>query len=158
MKARIEQPQADARFLKHTWLIPRLVQVLTVLAAFWSAAEAYAETKLDFWHSYTHQPDGVIHYSFHIANYKRGLFFGSCGPSTRSLQWGYDVDLAGGGPTYATNQVAVSLDGKKVEVVSGTIRIDLKQREASIDLRVKVDGAVINFLGNGIHHVGKAKS
>src|SRR5260370_24175421 len=97
---------------------------LSLLGSIWLAAEAHAETKLDFWHFYTHQPSGVTHYSFHIANYKRGLFFGSCGPSTRWLQWEYDVDLAGNGPVYEKRQVALTTEGKHVEVISGSITID----------------------------------
>jgi hypothetical protein len=118
---------------------------------------AQAETKLDFWHSYVHQPSGVTHYSFQIARYKRGLFFGSCGPSTRSLQWEYDIDLTGTGPLYHKQQVTVTSEGKKVEVVSGTITIDFKQNQATIDLQLKVSGADLPFQANGTHPILKMK-
>src|SRR5260370_23519409 len=114
---------------------------LSLLGSIWLAAEAHAETKLDFWHSYAHQPSGVTHYSFHIANYKRGLFFGSCGPSTRSLQWEYDVDLAGSGPVYEKPQVYITCEGKQIEVFSGTVTFEPNQRQAQIYLRVKSRGA-----------------
>ena len=140
-----------------SWRI-QLIRWACVFAATSSVQLAYGETKLDFWHSYTHQPSGVIHYSFHIANYKRGLFFGSCGPSTRSLQWDYDIDLAGNGPTYEKEKMTITSEGKKVDVVSGTITIDPDQREARIDLRVRIGTQTNDFRGNGTHRVVKLKS
>ena len=118
---------------------------------------ARAETKLDFWHSYIHQPSGVVHYSFQIAHYKRGLFFGSCGPSTRSLQWEYDIDLAGKGPVYQKEQVAITSEGKPVEVRSGNITVSPKAGEAAINLRVRLSGAELEFMGNGTHAIKKLK-
>jgi hypothetical protein len=118
---------------------------------------ARAETKLDFWHSYVHQPSGVVHYSFQIASYKRGIFFGSCGPSTRALQWEFDIDLAGTGPVYNKDQINVTSEGQKVEVVAGNIALDSTQREATISLRVKASGTEIEFAGNGKHRIIKLK-
>jgi hypothetical protein len=120
-------------------------------------ASAMGETKLDFWHSYVHQPSGVIHYSFQIASYKRGLFFGSCGPSTRSLQWEYDIDLAGPGPVYGKDQIKVTSDTKPVGVVSGTIRYDAKRDVAALDLRVQSASGESAFPGNGAHSIKKIK-
>lgn len=127
-----------------------------------AATNAQAGTELDFWHSYTHQPSGVTHFSFHIANYKRGLFFGSCGPSTRSLQWEYDVDLAGAGPVYKGEQITLRQEGKQVPVASGTISVDAQQQHATIDLRTTQPGTnspagATNFLGNGTHRIRKLK-
>src|SRR5512135_3553561 len=101
--------------------LPQCVLFLCFLSA---AANAQAGTELDFWHSYTHQPSGVVHFSFHLANYKRGFFFGSCGLATRSLQWEYDVDLAGAGPRYTSDQITLRREGKEVSIVSGTINLD----------------------------------
>ena len=115
------------------------------------------ETKLDFWHSYVHQPSGVIHYSFQIASYKRGLFFGSCGPSTRSLQWEYDIDLSGPGPVYEKDQIRITSDTKPIGVVSGTIRYDAKRNEAALDLRVQSSPGESAFPGNGTHSIKKIK-
>ena len=118
---------------------------------------APAETKLDFWHSYLHQPSGVIHYSFQIASYKRGLFFGSCGPSTRSLRWEYDIDLTGAGLVYQKDAIRITSDLKNVEIVSGTITVDQKRNEAAIDLQIKSGGNTVGFTGNGTNHIVKIK-
>ena len=99
----------------------------------------------------------MIHYSFQIANYKRGIFFGSCGPSTRSLQWEYDIDLAGPGPVYENQQISITSDAKPVEVVSGTVRVDQKRGETTIDLRVRSTSGELSFLGNGTHRINKIK-
>src|SRR5438105_12438651 len=101
--------------------VGRFARLLIAIVTMLSASPARAEAKLDFWHSYTHQPSGVIHYSFQIASYKRGLFFGSCGPSTRSLQWEYDIDLTGPGPVYQADQISMTSDLKKVPIGSGTL-------------------------------------
>jgi hypothetical protein len=127
-----------------------------------SAAPARAGTELNFWHFYIHQPDGVAHFSFHIASYKRGLFFGSCGPSTRSLQWGYDVDLAGPGPRYSADQITVREDGKPLSVASGTIAIGSSQQHATIQLQITQAGTIqpgssTSFPGNGTHRIQKIK-
>jgi hypothetical protein len=114
-----------------------------------------AGTELDFWHSYTHQPSGKSHYSFHIANYKRGLFFGPCGPSTRSVQWEYDVDLTDNGPVYQKDQIAIKAEGKPFAVAAGTISIDAKQQNAKIDLQIGRDGTTTNFVGNGTWRIKK---
>jgi hypothetical protein len=135
----------------------RLLQLAIILAAGSFTHFAHAETKLDFWHSYVHQPSGVIHYSFQIASYKRGLFFGSCGPSTRSLQWEYDIDLAGTGPVYQKDQIAITSEGKTVEIVSGTIMIEPKRNEATLGLQIKSSGTNLTFPGNGTHRVVKLK-
>jgi len=136
----------------------RLVQIAIGACLLSTPLGAPAATELDFWHSYTHQPSGITHYSFHIANYKRGLFFGSCGPSTRSLLWSYDVDLAGTGPSYRTNQIALTIDGKSFPVLSGTIAIDLKQEKVIIDLQVERNGSAAPFVANGVHRINKSKS
>jgi hypothetical protein len=143
--------------------MPRCKPVPLVLLAwvFCSALPARAGTELDFWHSYVHQADGATHFSFHIANYKRGLFFGSCGPSTRSLQWGYDVDLAGPGPRYTADQITLRVDGKPVSIASGTIAVDLNQQQATIQLQITQSGTnqpvtSTNFPGNGTHRISKA--
>jgi hypothetical protein len=119
---------------------------------------AQAGTELDFWHSYNHQPGGIKHYSFHLANYKRGIFFGSCGVSTRSLQWAYEVDLAGTGPYYTADQVTLTMEGRKVLVASGTIVLDDRHQQATINLKVLRQGTnqtavATDFLGNGAHTI-----
>ncbi len=127
-----------------------------MLALLFTPQSARGETKLDFWHSYI-QPNGVLHYSFQIASYKRGIFFGSCGPSTRSLQWEYDIDLAGKGPVYQKEQIVITSEGKPIEVLSGTITVDPKLNDATINLRVKVSGTGLSFPANGLHRIRKPK-
>lgn len=119
-------------------------------------ASALGETKLDFWHSYV-PPNGSIHYSFQIARYKRGLFFGSCGPSTRSLQWAYNIDLAGPGPVYNKEQITITSDLKRLDIVSGTVKIDLQQSEATLNLRVRSSSGESDLPANGTHSIKKLK-
>lgn len=130
---------------------------LTLLSLVFSLNITRAETKLDFWHSYKHQPSGVIHYSFQIANYKRGLFFGSCGPCTRSLQWEYDIDLAGAGPVYEKDQIKITSETKSVDVISGSVRVDPKRNEAILNLQVRSEIGVLAFRGNGTYAIEKVK-
>ncbi len=138
-------------FARGLWLSRVVLLTLVVLAS-----EAQAGTELSFWHSYT-PPAGEIHFSFHIANYKRGLFFGSCGPSTRSLQWAYDVCLVGKGPVYRKEQITITSDSRSVAVADGTITIDSKQQRATIDLRAGNQDGPTNFVGNGTWRIRKAK-
>ena len=58
-------------------------------------------------HSYVHRPSGQTHWVFHLASYKRGLFFGSCGLASRSLQWEYYIEAKGAGPNYASSDLEV---------------------------------------------------
>jgi len=127
-----------------------------------SAVRARAGTELDFWHSYVHQPSGVVHFAFHIASYKRGLFFGSCGPSTRSMQWEYDVDLAGAGPVYARDQITLKRDGQPVAVAAGTIKLDAERQHATLDLQTaqpatNQPAVPVSFPGNGTHRIRKTR-
>jgi hypothetical protein len=110
---------------------------------------AMGETKVDFWHSYV-PPTGVTHYSFQIASYKRGLFFGSCGPGTRSLRWQYDIDLTGPGPVYTKEQIGMRSDLQPVDVVAGTIRVDSATHQVVIDLRLQNTNSIA-FPGNGAY-------
>jgi hypothetical protein len=141
------------RNLRHSVLVFCFLSALT---------NSQAGTELDFWHSYTHQPTGVTHFSFHIANYKRGFFFGSCGLGTKSLQWQYDVDLAGAGPRYTSDRIAVRREGTEVAIISGTICVDAQQRHATIDLQTgrgetNSPAAPSSFIGNGTHRIRKLK-
>ena len=160
---------APGHLVKQPWTTPQnscqlvfirgknLILWLLICGLACLATVARAETKLDFWHSYIHQPSGVLHYSFRIASYKRGLFFGSCGPSTRSLQWEYDIDLAGKGPVYQKDQINITSEGKKIELVSGTLSLTPDTSQATINLRVNLSGADLGFAGNGSHQIKRLK-
>jgi len=129
--------------------------IASFLAIFFASASVHAATKLDFWHSYGHQP---THFAFHLASYKRGLFFGPCGPSTMSLNWSFDFDLAGDGPTYDHGHLKLTNDeAAEIKVVSGEITIDSKRENAEISLFVNKDGSTTAFIGNGKYRIKKLK-
>src|SRR5580704_11374280 len=62
-----------------------------------------------------------------LQHFKQGLFFGSCGPATKSLQWEYSFTLSGEGSVYEAKDIGLK-DGslKPVEVTSGKITLDEK--------------------------------
>lgn len=101
-------------------------------------------------HAYVHNPSGQTRIVLHLASYKRGLFFGSCGPSTRSLQWEYSIELKGEGPEYAKQDIDVS-DGnlQVLTLESGRIRLESGKHSAAIALRIKDASGVHPFPGNG---------
>jgi hypothetical protein len=109
------------------------------------------------WHSYIHQPSGQIHFSLHLASYKRGLFFGSCGPSTRSLQWEYYIELKGDLPTYTKETIELK-DGEyhPMPVDSGSILFDRGKRTMKIDIAVIQNSKVQQFTHNGVYSMQKA--
>jgi len=114
---------------------------------------AFAGSEIRLWHNYTHQPSGVVHFSFSIADYKRGLFWGSCGPSTRSLKWMYWIDIAGAGPTYGPEKIKFRNDGNlelpEQSPISGEIKVDTKKKRVEINLQVQENGTLRDFEGNG---------
>ncbi len=136
----------------------RTVTICLGLALMLFGAKAQAGTTLDFWHSYVPAEKRETHYGFHLTCYKRGLFFGSCGPSTKSLQWAFTFDLAGQGPVYPARQVSVSDDNSQpLRVVSGQVVIDEKRHTATIDLEVESAGRTNKFIGNGTYRIHRLK-
>jgi len=137
------------------------MRAIVILSLFFSTValpQVQAATELNFWHSYLHAQTGVRHFSFNLANYKRGLFFGSCGPSTRSQRWAFTFDLAGEGPVYSAEQVTLSTDEpKSVKVTGGTITIDAAHRKAVIALQVSDANGPRDFAGNGSHRIHEIK-
>ncbi len=107
------------------------------------------------WHSYVH-PSGQIHYDLHLASYKRGVFFGSCGPSTYSLQWEYRIDLNGAGPGYTKDAITLQ-DGdfRRLPVDSGSIILDKDRTSAKIDITILQDSKAQPFSHNGIFKMKK---
>jgi len=123
-----------------------------------ATAPVRAGTVLDFWHDYTPPQTDEKHHGFHLANYKRGLFFGSCGISTRSLQWGFTCDLAGDGPVYEAGKLTLTgEDLKPIKIVAGRITIDGKQTTAVITLEVEQAGRTNQFIGNGTYRIKPLK-
>jgi hypothetical protein len=128
------------------------------MAILFASVSLEAATKLDFWHSYGHQPGGTTHFAFHLASYKRGLFFGSCGPSTLSLNWSFSFDLAGDGLIYDHQHVKLTTDdATEIKLVSGEITIDSKRQNAEISLFVDQNGSTKAFIGNGKYRIRKLK-
>jgi hypothetical protein len=119
-------------------------------------SDVRAGTVLDFWHSYIPPPPSQTHYSFHLGNYKRGIFFGSCGISTKCQQWAFQFDLTGDGPVYTTDQLTLTDDnGKSLKIVSGKISIEQKQTTAIIELQIERDDVTNQFVGNGKFKIKK---
>lgn len=133
-------------------------KILAGIALCLIPAGAQAGTTLDFWHSYQHAQTGGVHYGFHLSRCKRGLFWGSCGPSTKSQQWSFTFDLAGDGPTYSAQQLSVSDDNAApMRVVSGQVTTDIKRMTAKINIEVETGGHTNKFVGNGEYAIHKLK-
>lgn len=120
---------------------------LILLALLASGCEQTGITR----HSYLH-PSGQIRYDLRLASYKRGLFFGSCGPSTYSLQWEYRVELKGAGPNYARESIELQ-DGDlhRIPLESGSILLDEHKRLAKIDVSILQHSKVQPFVHNGTY-------
>ena len=113
-----------------------------------------AGTEVSLWHSYTNQPSGQIHFAFDLRNVKRGLFFGSCGPSTRSLQWEYGFELKGKTTEYAKDDIDLKdANFHLVPVDSGKILVDEKKSTIQITIKVSTNGVAQDFIGNGTYKV-----
>ena len=116
------------------------------------ALSARAGTEVSLWHSYT-PPSGETHHAFYLSNYKRGIFFGSCGPSTKALQWSFAFDLKGPGPRFTPDQIEIKDNrtpgGPAILTVSGEIVVDEKAKRVRIELKVPQGGATNDFIGNG---------
>lgn len=83
-----------------------------------------------------------------IERFRRGLFFGSCGPATRSLSAEYSFTLRGDGPVYGKDAIAMR-DGSlnPVPVRAGSITV--RGRVVSIDLAIDAGGRTAPFRWNG---------
>ncbi len=129
----------------------RYLSALILFSLFFAGCESSGIT----WHSYVH-PSGQIRYDLHLTNYKRGIFFGSCGPSTYSLQWEYRIELKGAGPNYTGEEIELQ-DGTfhRIPVASGSILLDGKKQSAKIDISVLQDSNSIPFTHNGTYAMKK---
>ncbi len=129
---------------------------LIVLFVACTSTSLWAGTVLNFWHVYTPPLTGEPHYGFHLTDYKRGLFFGSCGISTRSLRWTYQFDLAGKREIYTPAQITLTTEvAMPVKIVSGRISVDAKQAKAEIALQIEQGGVTNAFVGNGTYSIIK---
>jgi len=92
-----------------------------------------------------------------LSNFKRGLFVGSCGLSTRSLQWEYTFHLRGPGPRYQAGDIQLK-DGSfaLIPVSSGTINIDSTLERVTILINVRRDTNDVPFEHNGQYKVKSA--
>jgi hypothetical protein len=86
------------------------------------------------------------------------LFWDSCGPSTKSLQWAYTFNLAGNGTNYSSEQIALTDDnGKSIKIISGQITTDAKCKKATVDIDIEQAGTTNKFIGNGEYKIVKLK-
>jgi len=117
-----------------------------------------AVTLLDFWHDYIPPDTGQLHHGFHLANFNRGLFFGSCGLSLKSQQWAFVFDLTGNGLVFGPSELNVRTDdGKQLHIIAGQITLDQNQTMAVIALKVRQDTGTNDFIGNGTFQIKKLK-
>ncbi len=126
--------------------------VLSLLLIFSLAEVASAGTEVSLWYSYTNQPSGQIRFAFDLRNLKRGVFFGSCGPSTRSLQWEYGFELKGKTSEYAKDDIELKdANFHLVPVDSGKILVDEKKSTVQITIKISTNGVAQDFIGNGTY-------
>ena len=125
----------------------RIAFMVSCLLALCASGQAETETRI------TH---GSNQQTVWIKNYRRGLFFGSCGPSTHSLQWEYTSTLEGAGPTFPPKQITLR-DGnlKSLPVEAGTVTLDAAGKNVTIDLRVSQDSTAVPVPHNGSYKVKK---
>ena len=100
--------------------------------------------------------EGTKQRTLELRNYKRGLFFGSCGPSTYSMQWEYTFTLTGDGPVFKADDIKLK-DGrlKQLPVSGGTIVLDTKHHSINLDLKVTAGAAETSFPYNGRYKLKK---
>lgn len=126
--------------------------VLSLLLIFSVAGVASAGTEVSLWHSYTNQPSGQFHFAFDLKNLKRGVFFGSCGLSTRSLQWEYGFQLKGKAVEYPKGAIELKdANFNLVLVDSGNVVVDEKKATIQINIKVSTNGVPQDFIGNGTY-------
>lgn len=89
-----------------------------------------------------------------LQSYRRGLFFGSCGPATKSLRWEFSFTLRGDGPVFGAPAIEMK-DGalRPITVRSGSIV--LAEQSMRIDLAIEREGRTIPFPYNGEYRVGQ---
>jgi hypothetical protein len=83
-----------------------------------------------------------------LAKFRRGLFFGSCGPATRSLTAEYSFTLRGDGPVYRKESIAMR-NGARQPVAVRAGSITAGDRTVTIDLSVQGKDGTIPFPWNG---------
>jgi len=83
-----------------------------------------------------------------LEKFRRGLFFGSCGPATRSLTAEYSFTLRGDGPVYRKESIEMR-DGARGPVAVRAGSITVGGRTVAIDLSVERKGETIPFPWNG---------
>ena len=128
--------------------------ILSLLLVLSLAKVAGAGTEVSLWHSYTNQPSGQIHFAFDLKNLKRGVFFGSCGASTRSLQWEYGLELKGKTTKYAKDDIELKdANFHLVPIDSGSILVDEKKSTVQIAIKVSTNGVAQDFIGNGTYRL-----
>jgi hypothetical protein len=87
-----------------------------------------------------------------LTSYRRGIFFGSCGPATKSLRWEYSFTLKGDGPVYRAAGIEIK-DGALQPVGVRWGSIALTERTIRIDLAIDGKGRTVPFPYNGEYRI-----
>jgi hypothetical protein len=114
-----------------------------------------AAVEVEWWHSYVHSRTVEKHYSFTLARYRRGLFWGPCAFSTKALVWQYDFDLAGDQVVYTTPAIEVKpgLAGDPLKIERAVVTVDRKHAVATIKIKLHTASGLKDFAGNGTFHI-----
>lgn len=85
-----------------------------------------------------------------LESFRRGIFFGSCGPATKSLKWEFSFTLHGDGPVFHAPAIELK-DGalRPIPVRAGTI--ELSGRRVTIAIAIGRGGRTAPFPYNGIY-------
>jgi len=87
-----------------------------------------------------------------IRSFRRGVFFGSCGPATKSLLWEYSFTLRGDGPVYRPPAIEIR-DGALQPVTVRAGSIALTERTIRIDLAIAGKERTVPFPYNGDYRI-----
>jgi len=87
-----------------------------------------------------------------LESHRRGIFFGSCGPATKSLKWEFSFTLHGDGPVFRAPAIEMK-DGALRPIAVRTGTIELSDRSLRIDLGIAREGRTVPFPYNGEYRI-----
>jgi hypothetical protein len=69
--------------------------------------------------------------------------------------WLFAVLLSGEAKQYSKDKISIArIDGhESVDIVSGSVELEREKRAVKIDLKIKLEGKVVSFPGNGSYSV-----
>jgi hypothetical protein len=131
----------------------KLRRSISLLVFFSLAQIANAGTEVSLWRSYTNQSSQVYR-AFDLRNLKRGIFFGSCGLNTRSLQWEYGFQLKGDASEYPKDTIELKdANFHLVPLDSGSVVVNEKKSTVQIAIKINTNGVAQDFIGNGTYQL-----